>query len=60
MKEQEKSPEKINEMEEHNLPDTEFKTIIITMLKELRKKIEELGDNINKDTVVLQNDIKRK
>lgn len=47
-------------MEEHNLQDREFKTIIISMLKELRKRIEELGDNINKDTVILQNDIKRK
>ena len=36
-KEQEKSPEKeLNEMEVSKLPDTEFKTMAIKMLKELR------------------------
>ena len=36
MKEQEKSPEKeLNEMEANKLPDTEFKTMVIRMLKEL-------------------------
>ena len=36
MKEQEKSPEELNEMEASKLPDTEFKTMVIRMLKELR------------------------
>ena len=36
MKEQEKTPEKeLNEMEASNLPDTEFKKMVIRMLKEL-------------------------
>ena len=37
MKKQEKSPEKeLNEMEASKLPDTEFKTMVIRVLKELR------------------------
>ena len=36
MKEQIKTPEKeLNEMEINNLPDAEFKTLVIRMLKEL-------------------------
>ena len=37
MKEQNKTPEKeLKEMEISNLPDAEFKTLVIRMLKELR------------------------
>ena len=36
MKEQNKTPEKkLNKMEKNNLSDTEFKTLVIRMLKEL-------------------------
>ena len=36
MKEQNKSPEKeLNKMEASNVPDAEFKTLVIRMLKEL-------------------------
>ena len=43
IKEQEKSPEKeLNEMEESKLPDTEFKTMVIRMLKELRGRMDEI------------------
>ena len=43
MKEREKSPEKeINEVEASNLPDIEFKKIVISMLKEL-------SENYNKE-----------
>ena len=46
MKEQEKSPEKdLNETEASNLPDTESKTMVIRMLKELS---ENLRDSKNK------------
>ena len=38
MKEQEKTPErKLNEMEASRLPDTEFKTMVIRMLKVLAR-----------------------
>lgn len=40
MKEQEKSPEKeASKMEASNLPNTEFKTMVLKMLKELRRKM---------------------
>ena len=43
MKEQIKIPEKeLNKMEISNLSDAEFKTLVITMLKELS---EDLNDN---------------
>ena len=39
IKEQEKLPNiQLNEMESSNLPDTEFKIMVIRMLKELRMK----------------------
>ena len=44
MKEQEKSPQKLHEMEAGNLPDTGFKTMVIRMLKELRGKMDELSE----------------
>ena len=43
IKEQEKSPEKeLNEMEESKLPDTEFKTMVIRMLKELSENFNQV------------------
>ena len=36
-------------MEASNLPDTEFKTLVIRMLNELRGKIDELGEKLHKD-----------
>ena len=40
MKEHEKSPEKeLNEMEASRLPDTQFKTMVIRVLKEHRPSI---------------------
>ena len=47
-KEQEKAPEKTdNESEMINLPDKEFKALII--LTELGKRIDECGENFNKE-----------
>ena len=43
MKEQDKTPEKeLNKMETSNLPDAEFKTLVIRMLNELRRRVNEL------------------
>ena len=43
MKEQIKTPEKeLNEMEVSNLPDTEFKTLVIRMLKELSEDLNSI------------------
>ena len=46
MKEQIKTPVKeLNEMETSNLVDTEFKTLVIRTLKELRGRVDELRQN---------------
>ena len=52
MKEQEKSLEKEwNKMDAHELPDGVFKTMIIRMLKDLRKRIDDLTENLNNEMV---------
>ena len=52
IKEQEKTPEKeLNDIEARNLPDTEFKTLVTRMLKELRGRIDKLSENFNKEIV---------
>ena len=44
-----KSPEKLlNEMKISNLPDTEFKTMVIRMLKGLRGRMDELSENLKR------------
>ena len=49
-KEQEKSPKRINnETGLFSLPDTEFRTEVIKMLKELRKIINRNTDHFNKE-----------
>lgn len=50
MKEPDKTPEKeLTEMEIRNIPDTKFKTLIIRVLKELMKRLDELGENFDKE-----------
>ena len=50
MQEQNKTPEKeLNEMEASNLSDAEFKTLVIRMLNELRRRVDELSENFNKE-----------
>ena len=45
MKEQNKTPGKeLNKMEISNLLDTEFKTLVIRMLNELRERVDELSE----------------
>ena len=36
-------------METSNLPDAEFKTLVIKMLNELRGRVDELSENFNKE-----------
>ena len=49
MKEQEKSPQKeLNKIEASNLPDTEFKTIVIRILKELSGRMGEFNENLKR------------
>ena len=50
IKKQNKAPEKkSNKMETSNLPDAEFKTLVIKMLKELRGRVNEFSENFNKE-----------
>ena len=56
MKEQNKTPEKeLNETETANLSDTEFKTLVIRMLKELI----ECGNNIKEEMTFTLSEIKK-
>ena len=54
-KEQEKTPEKeLKEMETSNPPDTQFKTQVIRMLNERRRRIDALSENSNKEIVSIK------
>ena len=54
MKEQDKTPEKqLNEMEIGNLPEKEFRIMIVNMIQDLRKrmeaKVEKMQEMFTKD-----------
>ena len=60
MKEQEKTPEKqLNEVEIGNLPQKEFRIMIVKMIQDLGKrmdaKIEKMQEMFNKDLEELKN-----
>ena len=60
MKEQDKAPEKqLNEVELGNLPEKEFRIMIVKMIQDLRKrmeaKIEKMQEMFNKDLEELKN-----
>ena len=46
----EKKKKELNETEISNLSDKEFIVIVIKMLTELGKRMDELGENVNKET----------
>lgn len=48
MKEQDKTSEKLNEVEISSLPDTKFKATTIKMLKELRREMDEHSEKFNR------------
>lgn len=49
MKEQERSPEReLNEMEASHLLDTEFKTMVLRMLKELKIRMDKFSKDIKR------------
>ena len=47
-KEQDKTLKELNEVEIRNLPNKEFKAIIIKMLKGLRKRLNEHGETVQR------------
>ena len=56
MKEQDKSPEKqLNEVEIGNLPEKEFRIIIVKMIQDLRKRREKMQNTFSKDREQLKN-----
>ena len=60
MKEQDKTPEKqLNEMEIGNLPEKEFRVMIVKMIQDLGKRmearIEKMQEMFNKDLEELKN-----
>ena len=58
MKEHKKSPEKeLNEMEATKIPGEDFKTRVIQMLKDLRGRMDDLSENINKERVSTKKDM---
>ena len=60
MKEQDKTPEKqLNKVDIGNLPEKEFRIMIVKMIQDLRKrmeaKIEKMQEMFNKDLEELKN-----
>ena len=59
MKEQDKTPEKLNETEIGNLPEKEFRIMIVNMIQDLRKKMEakikKMQEMFNKELEELKN-----
>ena len=60
MKEQDKTPEKhLNEVEIGNLPEKEFRIMVVKMIQDLRKrteaKIEKMQEMFNNDLEELRN-----
>ena len=50
MKEQEKNPEKpLNEVEIGNLPEKEFRVMIVKMIQNLGNRMEKIQETFNKD-----------
>ena len=44
----------------NNLPDVEFKTLVIRMLDKLRGRVEELSENFNKEMQNIKMEIENK
>ena len=56
MKEQNKTPEKqLNEMEIGNLPEKELRIMIVKMIQDLGKRMEEMQEMFSKDPEELKN-----
>ena len=56
MKGQDKTPEKqLNEVEIGNLPEKEFRIMIVKMIQDLRKIMEKMQEMITKDLEELKN-----
>lgn len=45
----------LNEMKASQLPDTEFKTMVVRMLNRIRKRMDELSWNLNTEIASVKN-----
>ena len=45
-------------MKATKIPDTEFKTVVIRLLKDLRGRMDDLRENLNKDILSIRKDIR--
>ena len=55
MKEQDKTPEKLYEVEIGNLPGKEIKIMIVKMIQDLVKRMEKMQEMFTKDLQELKN-----
>ena len=56
MKEQDKTPEKqLNEVEISNLPEKQFRIMIVKMIQDLGKRMEKMKEMLTKDLEELKN-----
>ena len=56
MKEQDKTPEKqLNDMEISNLPEKEFRIMIMKMIQDLRKSMEKMKEMLTQNLEELKN-----
>ena len=55
MKDQDKSPEKLEEVEIGNLPEKEFRIMILKMTQDPRKRMEGTQEMFTKDREELKN-----
>ena len=39
------------------MPDTEFKSMVVRMFKDLRERMDDLSENLNKEMVSIKKDI---
>ena len=57
MKQEKTLENKLNEIDTSNLPETEFKTMIIKLLNELRGRLDEHNENLNREIVSIKKDM---
>ena len=48
---QKSSEKELDEMESTKIPDAEFKTVVIKMLKDIRGRMDDFTENLNKEIV---------
>ena len=55
---QKSSEKELDEMESTKIPDAEFKTVVIKMLKDIRGRMDDFTENLNKEIVRIKKEQK--